>query len=71
MNILIDRIMELSGPMSQPVKHRRWLESLPGRVLDERLKALQEDAVKPRTEPRRLVFSARRIASTRLEENRG
>lgn len=67
MNILIDRIMELSGPMAQPAKHRRWLETLHGRALDERLKALQADAAKPRTGAMRLNFRARHIPSTQLE----
>lgn len=52
MNILIDRIVALSGPLPDEALHRRWLASLPHRSLEERLTTLQAEAVKEANSPR-------------------
>lgn len=38
---IIDRILALEGEMPDPVRHRRYLESLTVRALSERVDALQ------------------------------
>ena len=50
MNILIDRILALSGPLPDPAKHKRYLQMLDGRALQTRADALEADALKPRTD---------------------
>ena len=49
MNILIDRIIELSGPLPDEALHRRWLHTLRGDQLQERAKTLEEESGRPET----------------------
>lgn len=49
MNILIDRIVALSGPLPDEALHRTWLHSLRGDQLASRLKALEAERDKPPT----------------------
>ena len=48
-NTLIDRIMQLCGPIPNPLAHRRWLESLGHKGLQARLDALLAEQGKPAT----------------------
>ncbi len=52
MNILIDRIVALSGPLPDEALHRRWLSGLAHRALEERLTTLQAEAGRAALAPR-------------------
>lgn len=70
MNILIDRILALSGPLPDPAKHKRYLQMLDGRALQARLAALEHDATQPhipRWQGLRIKLAASQAMSKRLE----
>ncbi len=52
MNILIDRIVELSGSLPDEALHRRWLATLTHRSLEEWLTTLQAEAGRAAVAPR-------------------
>ena len=67
MNILINRILDLSGPLPDPAKFKRYLQTLDGRALQARVDALEADALKPRTEGKWTQLRIR-MATTRQDE---
>ena len=50
MNILVNQILDLSGPLPDPDRYKRYLQTLDGRTLRERLDALEAEVGRPRVE---------------------
>lgn len=67
MNILIDRILELSGPVPDPAKYKRYLQCLDGRELSQRAADLEAERGRPRTEGR---WTALRIKMATTRQDR-